>query len=44
MDESHGIGWAWWVLAWIGTALAVWALYRLLRGAPSKDRRTDDPP
>ncbi|SIO05477.1 hypothetical protein SAMN05443662_1293 [Sulfurivirga caldicuralii] len=42
MVESHGISWAWWVLAWIGTALAVWGLYRLLRGpsrppAPSED-------
>jgi len=35
MDESHGIGWGWWLLAWIGTALAVWGLYHLLRGAPS---------
>ncbi len=41
MDESHGISWGWWLLAWLGTALTVWGLYRLLRG-PSATRQTGD--
>jgi len=30
MDSSYGIGWGWWLLAWVVTALAIWAVYRLL--------------
>lgn len=30
MGIEHGISWWWWLLAWMGVALVVWGLYRLL--------------
>jgi len=32
MGDGHGISWWWWVLAWVGTAVAVWFIYRVLTG------------